>query len=47
MRHGAKPWALEGDVRPPAPLRLFRARASEHWVLYPDSRPDQRTPVNP
>ena len=46
VRHGAKPWALE-DVRPPAALRLFRARASEHWVLDPDRRPDQRTPVNP
>lgn len=46
VSHGAKPWTLE-DVRPPAALRLFRARASEHWVLDPDRRPDQRTSVNP
>ena len=44
--HGARPWTL-ADVRPPAALRLFRARASEHWVLDPDRRPDQRTPVHP
>ncbi len=44
--HGAKPWTL-ADVQPPAALRLFRARASEHWVLDPDRRPDQRTAVDP
>ena len=42
--HGAKPWTLE-DVRPPAALRLFRATVAQHWVLDPDRRPDQRTPV--
>lgn len=46
VSHGAKPWGLE-DVQPPAALRLFRANASEHWVLDPDRRPDQRTPVDP
>src|SRR4029434_699278 len=35
------------DVQPPAPLRLFRARVSEHWVLDPERRPDQRTRVRP
>ena len=46
VSHGARSWTLE-DVRPPEPLRLFRARASEHWVLDPDRRPDERTPVDP
>ena len=46
VSHGARPWSLE-DVRPPGEVRLFRARASGHWVLDPDRRPDQRTPVNP
>ena len=44
--HGAKPWTLD-DVQPPAALRLYRARVSEHWVLDPERRPDQRTPVQP
>jgi hypothetical protein len=44
--HGARPWTLE-DVQQPAPLRLYRARASEHWVLDPERRPDQRTRVRP
>ena len=43
---GAKPWRPE-DVREPAPLRLYRARVSEHWVLEPERRPDQRTRVRP
>jgi hypothetical protein len=46
VSHGAKSWTL-ADVQPPATLRLFRARASEHWVLDPESRPDRRTPVSP
>ncbi len=46
VSHGAKPWALE-DVREPAALRLYRARVSEHWVLDPERRPDQRTQVRP
>ena len=44
--HGAKPWTLD-DVRPPAPYRLYRARVSEHWVLDPESHPNQRTSVRP
>lgn len=44
--HGARAWSLD-DVRAPARLRLYRAAASEHWVLDPEARPDQRTPVNP
>jgi hypothetical protein len=44
--HGARPWTLD-DVRPPEPYRLYRATASAHWVLDPDSRPNRRTSVNP
>jgi hypothetical protein len=33
------------DVLAPAPYRLYRAIAHEHWVLDPGSRPDHRTPV--
>jgi pyridoxamine 5'-phosphate oxidase-like protein len=46
VSHGARPWTLE-DVQQPAPLRLYRARVSEHWVLDPERRPDQRTRVRP
>jgi hypothetical protein len=46
VSHGAKAWT-RADVQPPAPLRLFRARVSEHWVLDPERRPDQRTRVRP
>jgi len=46
VSHGARPWTLE-DVLEPASLRLYRARVSEHWVLVPERRPDQRTRVRP
>ena len=46
VSHGAKEWRVE-DVQPPAALRLYRARVSEHWVLDPERRPDQRTRVRP
>jgi hypothetical protein len=46
VSHGAKAWT-RADVQPPAPLRLFHARVSEHWVLDPERRPDQRTRVRP
>ena len=39
--HGVGPWGPE-DVRPPARHRLYRAIASEHFVLGPK---DERTPV--
>ena len=39
--HGGRVWTLE-DVAPSATLRLYRATVSEHWVLDPDVRPDQR-----
>jgi nitroimidazol reductase NimA-like FMN-containing flavoprotein (pyridoxamine 5'-phosphate oxidase superfamily) len=41
--HGAGEWR-EADVVAPAPHRLYRARASEHFVLDPH---DQRIPVRP
>jgi hypothetical protein len=46
VSHGAKPWTIE-DVQEPASLRLYRARVSEHWVLDPERRPNQRTRVRP
>ena len=33
------------DLQLPALYRLYRAIASEHWVLDPADRPDHRTPV--
>ena len=41
VEHGSGPFALE-DVEPPATLRIYRATASERWVL--DDR-DLRIPV--
>ena len=42
--HGV--WVIKSDdVRAPALYRLYRATASEHWVLDPAGRPDHRTPV--
>lgn len=34
------------DVQAPAPYRLYRATALDHWVLNPASRPDHRVFVN-
>jgi len=42
--HGGRPWT-RGYVLPPAPYRLYRATASEHSVLDPDSHPNRRTQV--
>lgn len=47
LEHGGKPWTAD-DVRPPAPHRLFRASAIQHWTLDPTAKPgDQRTSVIP
>jgi hypothetical protein len=43
VAHGGGGFGLD-DVEPPSELRLYRATASEHWVL--DSR-DLRQPVSP
>ena len=37
-------WALE-DMVAPSPYRLYRATVSQHWVLDPDSSPDDRAEV--
>ena len=37
-------WVLE-DMLAPAPYRLYRATVSQHWVLDPDSSPDDRAEV--
>jgi nitroimidazol reductase NimA-like FMN-containing flavoprotein (pyridoxamine 5'-phosphate oxidase superfamily) len=37
-------WALD-DVLAPAPYRLYRATVVQHWVLDPDSSPDDRAEV--
>jgi nitroimidazol reductase NimA-like FMN-containing flavoprotein (pyridoxamine 5'-phosphate oxidase superfamily) len=50
--HGARRWNPE-DVRAPALHRLYRAAASQHWILDPAGHPvhgsgrDHRTPVTP
>ncbi len=44
LEHGGREWTLEG-VQQPAPYRLFRATASEHWVLDPIAHPVRRTSV--
>jgi Pyridoxamine 5'-phosphate oxidase len=41
---GGRAWTQE-DVRPPAPIRLYRATVSEHSMLDPAVSPDRRTPV--
>jgi Pyridoxamine 5'-phosphate oxidase len=46
VSHGARAWSFD-DVQEPASLRLYWARVSEHWVLDPERRPDQRTQVRP
>jgi nitroimidazol reductase NimA-like FMN-containing flavoprotein (pyridoxamine 5'-phosphate oxidase superfamily) len=38
-------WSLP-DVLAPAPHRLYRATVSQHWVLDPDSSPDDRAEVS-
>jgi hypothetical protein len=45
--HGAHAWTLD-DVGPPAFHRLYRATASQHWILDPNARPgDHRIAVIP
>lgn len=41
---GAREWTT-ADVLGAAPYRLYRATASQHWVLDPESSPDGRAPV--
>jgi hypothetical protein len=44
VEHGVRTIKSE-DLQAPAPYRLYRATASEHWVLDPSGHPDHRTPV--
>lgn len=44
LAHGGREWTL-ANVEPPAPYRLYRATASEHWALDPEGHPDHRTQV--
>ena len=46
MEHGGRAFTIS-DLQPPAPYRMYRATASEHWVLDPAASPNQRTPVAP
>jgi nitroimidazol reductase NimA-like FMN-containing flavoprotein (pyridoxamine 5'-phosphate oxidase superfamily) len=42
QQQGARPWTTK-DVQPPAPLRLYHAAVSEHFVLSPGN---ERLPVS-
>ena len=44
QEHGARPWTT-ADIHAPAVVRLYRATASEHWVLDPDTPTDRRARV--
>lgn len=46
VAHGVRSWTV-GDVRPPRPYRLYRARATTHWVVDPDASPNRRLRVSP
>lgn len=41
LARGGREWTLD-DLEPAGHVRLYRATVSEHWVLDPDLRPDQR-----
>jgi nitroimidazol reductase NimA-like FMN-containing flavoprotein (pyridoxamine 5'-phosphate oxidase superfamily) len=47
QKQGARPWTLD-DVRPPAPVRLYRATVDQQWMLDKSGegpRYDHRTAV--
>jgi nitroimidazol reductase NimA-like FMN-containing flavoprotein (pyridoxamine 5'-phosphate oxidase superfamily) len=45
QEHGGRPWTV-ADVQPPAPHRLYRASATQYWMLDKAAKPgDRRTPV--
>ena len=46
LEHGGTAWSA-ARVESPAPLRLYRATVSAHWVLDPDDPRDRRIPVTP
>jgi len=44
--HGGRPWTV-ADVQPPAPHRLYRASATQYWMLDKAAKPgDRRTTVD-
>jgi hypothetical protein len=45
VRDGASEWSLD-DVLSPAPYRLYRARATGHWVLDREDHPDHRIQIS-
>jgi hypothetical protein len=46
LRAGARTKTPE-DVLAPSLYRRYRATVTQHWVLDPNTAPDQRPPVNP
>lgn len=46
VAHGVRPWTVD-DVRAPQPYRMYRATATDHWVVDPDARPNRRVRVTP
>ena len=44
LAHGGNEWKVE-DVQSPAAYRLYRAKATGHWVLDRDHHPDRRIQV--
>lgn len=44
LEHGAREWTPD-DVQPPTAYRLYRATASEHFVVDPAASPNRLTPV--
>jgi hypothetical protein len=46
VAHGGRAFSID-DVTGDAGLRLFRARADQHWILADDGGPDRRISVDP
>lgn len=44
LAHGGEAWTAD-DVRSPASLRLYRATASEMWILEPGAPTDRRLAI--
>jgi hypothetical protein len=44
VEHGAREWTID-DVQPPTAYRLYRATASEHFIVDPAASPNRLTPV--
>ncbi len=44
--HGVRAWTVD-DVIAPQPYRMYRATASDHWVVDPDAHPNRRVRVTP